>query len=152
MRNCSIVRVAPMPKADLTKRSRTDNGYIPRSLREQAHRLKCEACGVMYGVWVRTPRGRVTLSKEAIDHLFPRRWLLNFNLAPNVAVNLLSVCRNSCHPQKIKAENALFEGNALKYVSELRRLHWPAPMLRAAAQFYGLGEIVSLLDREGKLT
>jgi hypothetical protein len=135
---------------DLTVRSSKDSGYIPKTLRDQAHRLRCEACGESYGTFLRTPRGRVVRAKEICDHLFPRRWLLNFNLSPNVSVNLLSVCQ-VCHPRKLKAENALFEGNAVKYVSELRRLNWPAELIEKAAEFYGLAEVIALLHREGKL-
>jgi hypothetical protein len=93
----------------------------------------------------------MTICKQALDHIFPRRWLLNFKLEPNLAVNLLSVCRASCHPQKIKAENALFEGNAIAYVQELRRLNWPRQCIRKAAEFYNLKEVVDLLDRDGRL-
>lgn len=139
-----------MRRVDLTKRSRRDVGYIPRTLRDEAHRTRCEACGREYGEFVRTKR-RVVRLKEVLDHLLPRRWLLNFKLSPNVVPNLISIC-NSCHPQKITAENALFEGDAMTYVLELRRLHWPSEVIRKAALFYGLKEIVSLLDREGSLT
>ena len=135
---------------NLTKRSRIDNGYIPQTLRDEAKRNRCEACGRAYGEWVYTTRGRVIRLKQVIDHIFPRRWLLNFRETPNISVNLVSIC-NSCHPQKIKAENALFEGNALTYVRELRRLLWPSRIIRRAAEFYRLQEVCSLLDREGKM-
>ena len=113
-----------MPKVDLTIRSNINKGYIPQTLRDQACRIRCEACDEPYGTFVRTPRGRVVKARQIIDHLFPRRWLLNFNATPNVSVNLLSVCQ-VCHPRKLRAENYLFEGNALSYVQELRRLNWP---------------------------
>jgi hypothetical protein len=137
--------------ANLTKRSRTDNGYIPRTLRDQARRTQCEACGREYGDFITTPRGRITRLRQVCEHLYPRRWLLNFRLCPNVAVNLVSIC-HVCHPQKIKAENALFEGDAMTFVIELRRLNWPKSVLRKAAEFYELKEIVALLDLDGRLT
>jgi hypothetical protein len=143
--------VALTTVVNLNKRSRINNGYIPRCLRDQAHRTHCEACHREYGTWVTTRRGRHVKLRQAIDHVFPRRWLLNFNLYANLIGNLVSVCANDCHPQKIRAENALFEGNAIGYVTELRRLNWPTETIRKAAEFYGLREVVSLLDREGRL-
>lgn len=140
-----------MPKVDKTVRSRTNKGYIPRTLRDQARRDRCEACGRRYGVWTETTQYSRVVLRQAIDHVFPRRWLENFKLSPNVAVNLVSICSNSCHPRKIKAENALFSGDALTYVTELRRLNWPKEVVRKAAEYYRLMEIVSLLDREGKM-
>ncbi len=137
--------------ADLTKRSRVNRGYIPMALRSLARRARCEACNAIYGTWVQTSTGRWTVALQALDHIFPRRWLLNFGLDPNLTLNLISVCRATCHPQKIKAENALFEGDALKYVQELRRLHWPANRIRPAAEAYRLREVMALLDREGRI-
>jgi hypothetical protein len=140
-----------MRVANLTKRSRIDNGYIPQTLRDQAQRSHCEACGRKYGDFIQTPRGKRVILRQCLDHLFARRFLLNFKLSPNVTVNLVSICTNSCHPQKLKAENSLFRGDSITYVQELRRLNWPKELIRKAAEFYGLREVVSLLDREGRL-
>jgi hypothetical protein len=141
-----------MTMPSIIRRHKTDIGYIPMTLRGEAHRSHCEACGRKYGEFTVSKRGKRILLSEALDHIFPRRFLLNFKLSPNMIVNLVSVCKNSCHPQKIKAENALFMGDSLTYVQTLRRLNWPKPLIKKAAEFYGFNEIVSLLERDGTMT
>jgi hypothetical protein len=88
----------------------------------------------------------IYLPKEAIDHIFPRRYLWRWKLYPHSAVNLLSVC-GSCHGLKKTAENCLWRSDILGYVRQLVILNWPAQRIIAAARHYHFQQVIDLLAR-----
>jgi len=100
-------------------------------------------CGDLYGV---LSNEIFSVPRESLDHIFPRRWLIQFGFNPHVIVNLISVC-GRCHAMKKRAENYLFRADALTYVSQLAVHRWPMERVEVAAQYYGLVEIVEAIHR-----
>ena len=54
-------------------------------------------------------------------------------------------------PEDHEQKTHIFEGNALSYVQELRGLNWPKEMIRKAAEFYEIKEVVAALDLDGRI-
>jgi 5-methylcytosine-specific restriction endonuclease McrA len=128
------------------ERSKLDKPYIPKALRRLAHEEFCLACGQRYGE-VLYENGKMFLHIEVFDHLFPRRFLLQLELEPNVLFNLASVCQR-CHGAKLKAEERLYYSDVLGFIRELRRLNWPLRAVKRAARQFGLKEVVKLLKED----
>ncbi len=123
-----------------------DTRNIPANLRQQAHRDTCAVCKKAYRVILYDRQyGKAYKLRENLDHIFGRFWLKSHKFEPQVLVNLISIC-GRCHGAKKRAESRLEVGDAIGYVQELKRLNWPMTKLRAAAQFYGLNEVVRLLE------
>src|SRR6266446_6108384 len=95
-------RKAPIREGKWTK--------FPRYMRERAQRHNCQVCGDCYGV-IR----RLQMTREAIDHLIPRRWLEARGINPHQTNNLLSVC-GSCHGQNTTIADRLFYGDAIGWL------------------------------------
>ena len=91
-------------------------------------------------------RSKYRIPKEALDHIFARRYLIQFGLNPHTRINLVSVC-TSCHGGKRTAEDRLFYGDALNFVKFVVTHHWPLQKVIRAARYYGLKEIASLIQR-----
>jgi 5-methylcytosine-specific restriction endonuclease McrA len=128
------------------ERSEIDNPYISQKLRHAAKQDFCLACGREYGA-ITYEYGKAYIGTEILDHIFPRRFLLQLGLEPNVQCNLASVCAR-CHGRKLKAEELLYRTDVLGFVRELRKLNWPLGMVREAAEQYGIREVVKLLRED----
>lgn len=86
----------------------------------------CVACGL-------AGEGR----KLSVDHIIPYRLMIQWDINPNAAVNLASLCIN-CHPVKTAHEVALLAGDVVGFLSGLRWMHYPDDRVRAACEYASL--------------
>jgi hypothetical protein len=121
------------------------NPRIPAGVRRNASRKRCEACRALYGKIAKI-RGHYRYATENLDHIFPRRFLIQFGLKPHLTVNLISVC-GPCHGVKKRSENRLFMGDAIGYVIEVIKAGWPARRVYRAACYYAFKEVAVLINR-----
>ncbi len=111
---------------------------IPDTLRRQAHRKRCQPCGVRYGDLVLGQIRPIIRAREHIDHIIPRRYLTRLGLDPNKLFNVLSSCQR-CHGRKKEAEDALFRGDTVGFLLKLARLGWPTSKILKLNKNYALG-------------
>jgi 5-methylcytosine-specific restriction endonuclease McrA len=109
---------------------------FPKKVRLAAARMFCSVCGVRYG-HIKDDLSEV---KQAIDHIFPRRFLAKRGLNPHVKENLLSVC-GGCHGRKLAIETSIFAGDVFSFLEGLNRLGYPMDRVYRAAEFYGFREV-----------
>ncbi len=112
-----------------------------------AQRKHCEIpkCGIPYVVEVNGIKCQNAV--QHIHHIFSRRFLDKWvpDMSPHAGVNLLSCC-GECHGYwTSKIENFLFRGDTLRFVEWVKKSDWPIDRIKAAAQFYGLKELVKFL-------
>src|SRR5690348_11426283 len=112
-----------------------DGEYVamPAWLAEQASRPRCEVCNRLYGS---IDAERFIHVKQAIDHIFPVRFLLRLHLDPHVLLNTLSLC-NSCHARKLLHETRIFSGDVLGFIEGLKVIGYPMKRVEEAAARYG---------------
>lgn len=120
---------------------------IPPRMRSQVKRRRCYICGAEYGritTHYTFGRSRPWVPREHLDHIIPCRWITSKELGDaNVPVNLLSTC-NRCNLGKKGAEDRLFLGDIISFVSLLQARGWGSE-LRNAARHFGLLDICRLI-------
>ncbi len=84
--------------------------------------------------------GDLYVPKEALDHLFPRRFLYDRGLEPHNILNIASVC-NRCHGLKLVIETRLFAGDTHSFMRGLIAMDYCLDRVKEAAEFYGLDEV-----------
>lgn len=75
--------------------------------------------------------------KLSVDHIIPYRLMIQWEINPNAAVNLASLCIN-CHPVKTAYERDLLAGDVVGFLSGLRWMHYPSDRVKAACEYAGL--------------
>jgi hypothetical protein len=120
---------------------------IPKSMKRQCRSYNCACCGMPYWYTAKLMNGElVTMhnAKEALDHIFPRRFCSHLGLSPHRPWNILSIC-NVCHGRKKKSEERLWRGDTFGYIQALKQMNYPIDMVKYAAEQYGFKEVLSWL-------
>ena len=112
---------------------------IPDSARLIVSRKKCSICGAKYGKLTAVSTLSIVLSKQAIDHLLPRRFLEGRGINPHRTGNLLSVCL-VCHGKKVAFEERIFAGDTLGFLQGLNQAGYPVEKVIRFALSVGLKE------------
>jgi len=100
---------------------------IPLGVRIAVSRNECQACGEKYGVVKMFYNKRlpvVGVEVQQLDHMIPRRWLVEQNIDPHQVGNLLSVCAH-CHGKKKALEDRLWQGDVYSYLTGLKSINYP---------------------------
>ena len=113
---------------------------MPSAAKAAAHRRVCPCCDRYYGYLVKV-ESRMILVKEAIHHIFGRRFLDEHypDIDVNRPDNLISVC-NLCHGAIKVVEDALYRGDVFGFLNGLRILHFPMERVFAMARVLGMKE------------
>ena len=116
---------------------------MPSDAAMKASQTNCCICRVRYGTIVRRD-DRFTRAIQAIDHVFPRRFLQARDLYPHAGQNLLSICAVD-HGRKLTIETLIFTGDTLGWLTGLNVIGYPLDAVYTAAKFYGFNEVLALL-------
>ena len=114
---------------------------MPSAAKAAAHRRVCPCCDRYYGYLVKV-ESRMIYVREAIDHIFPRRWILEYfpSVDPHQERNLVSIC-SLCHGGKKVAEDMLYQGNVFGFLTALRCAHYPMNRVFEMAKILSIKEI-----------
>ena len=114
---------------------------LPKAAKQAAHRTVCPCCGRYYGYLTKV-ESKLIHTKEAIDHIFPRRWMVeNFpHLNPHMEENLVSIC-NLCHGGKKVAEDSLYRGDVFEFFKLLIAIKYPVSRMLKMARLLKLKEV-----------
>jgi hypothetical protein len=122
-----------------------DYTEIPKMLRFRCNRLLCTICKVKYGAILVAKDGKALIKAvQALDHIWPVRFLLPRGLAPHREINIVSICA-TCHGSKLKHETRIFAGDVYGYLEGLRSINYPLERIREAAHHYRFREVEKFL-------
>jgi hypothetical protein len=65
-----------------------------------------------------------------------------FGIDPHQVRNLFSLCR-SCHGKKTMAEVYLMAGNLMRFIAELRAMHYPDAGIALVGEVFGIKSIMT---------
>ena len=96
--------------------------------------------------------GAIIYLREAIDHIFPRRWIDEEYPGTDAhqPENLVSIC-NICHGKKKIAEDALYRGDVYQFIRILKGMSYPMKPLFAMARRLRIRELEGWTEQENPL-
>jgi len=120
-----------------------DFTVLPHKMYLAAKRARCQIpdCHAVYQSlksYASHP-GRLTLVKQHIHHLIPRRYLHQYAIYEHYQGNLLSVCA-TCHGRAKIVEDRLFLADLMGFMEGMRRINFPVRKIAAFACSVGLTE------------
>jgi hypothetical protein len=95
---------------------------IPRYIRAQVKRSKCQICGRPYGKVYCLPGNKIVHPKECLHHILSRRFLAMHGIFEHHPTNLLSICSAPCHVRLLKVEDRLFQGDVIGFLTGNKQL------------------------------
>ena len=120
-----------------------DFTVLPHKMYLAAKRARCQIqdCHAVYQSlksYASHP-GRLTLVKQHIHHLVPRRYLHQYAIYEHYQGNLLSVCA-TCHGRAKVVEDRLFLADLMGFMEGMRRINFPVRKIAGFACSVGLTE------------
>lgn len=115
---------------------------IPHKMWQAVKRHRCQVvtCHAVYDTLKSYKTSmRLTIVKQHIHHLIPRRWLHSQGIYEHHHGNLFSVCA-TCHGRAKVVEDRLFVADLVGFMEGMRSINFPVRKIAAFAVSVGMKE------------